>query len=74
MYLVTDLANIIMYCYETLGSMKDKDDVTPLEILATRTSAFMSGSRRLSWWKQILYFCKSHMHMDVIKTHGFLNR
>ncbi|XP_058782292.1 uncharacterized protein LOC131656662 isoform X1 [Vicia villosa] len=63
-----DLANIIMHCYESLGSMKDKDDVTPLEILATRTSAFMSGSRRLSWWKQILYFCFSVSLQDAKTT------
>ncbi|CAK8575335.1 unnamed protein product [Lathyrus sativus] len=63
-----DLANIIMYCYESLGSMKDKDDITPLEILATRTSAFMSGSRRLSWWKQILYYCFSVSLRDAKTT------
>ncbi|KAI5409429.1 hypothetical protein KIW84_055024 [Lathyrus oleraceus] len=44
-----------MYCYEGLIYMKDNDDIIPLEILATRTSAFKSGTR-LSWWKQILYY------------------
>ncbi|XP_058782322.1 uncharacterized protein LOC131656699 [Vicia villosa] len=51
-----DLAIMIMYCYPGLISTKDNDGIIPLEILATRTSAFKSGCR-LSWWKQILYYC-----------------
>ncbi|KAK2387298.1 hypothetical protein QL285_061094 [Trifolium repens] len=52
------LANIIMHCYasSSISFMKDKNGVTPLEELATRTSAFKSGNP-LSWWKQILYYC-----------------
>ncbi|KAK2441308.1 hypothetical protein QL285_012624 [Trifolium repens] len=51
-----DLANIIMHCYSSISSKKDKYDVTPLEVLATRTSAFKSGNQ-LSWWQQIVYYC-----------------
>ncbi|KAL5077533.1 hypothetical protein RYX36_016517 [Vicia faba] len=51
-----DWAIIIMYCYRGLISMKDKDGNIPLEILATKTSAFKSECR-LSWWKEILYYC-----------------
>ncbi|XP_045824786.1 uncharacterized protein LOC123917172 isoform X2 [Trifolium pratense] len=51
-----DLANIILYCYPGLSYMKDKNDVTPLEVLATRTSAFNSGSTLL-WWEKLLYYC-----------------
>ncbi|XP_058728042.1 uncharacterized protein LOC131599806 [Vicia villosa] len=51
-----DLAIIIMYGYQGLRFMKNKDDVVPLEILATKTSAFKSQSS-LSWWKKILYYC-----------------
>ncbi|PNY00143.1 ankyrin repeat domain-containing protein [Trifolium pratense] len=53
----TNLANIILYCYPGLSYMKDKNDVTPLEVLATRTSAFNSGSTLL-WWEKLLYYCK----------------
>ncbi|XP_058784082.1 uncharacterized protein LOC131658849 [Vicia villosa] len=62
-----DLATIIMYCYESLGSIKDKNDITPLEILATRKSAFKSASR-LSWWKQMLYYCFSISLQDAKTT------
>ncbi|CAI8596563.1 unnamed protein product [Vicia faba] len=62
-----DLAIIIMYCYQGLIYMKDKDDIIPLEILATRTSAFKSGSR-LSWWKQILYYCFTISRHDAKTT------
>ncbi|CAL5202152.1 unnamed protein product [Lathyrus oleraceus] len=61
------LAIIIMYCYEGLISMKDNDDIIPLEILATRTSAFKSGTR-LSWWKQILYYCFTISRRDAKTT------
>ncbi|CAK8565552.1 unnamed protein product [Lathyrus sativus] len=61
---VFDLAIIIMHCYQGLIFMKDKNDIIPLEILATRTSAFKSGTR-LSWWKQILYFCFTISHRDA---------
>ncbi|WJX37775.1 hypothetical protein P8452_25506 [Trifolium repens] len=51
------LANIITHCYtNSISFMKDKYGVTPLEVLATRTSAFKSGNP-LSWWQQILYYC-----------------
>ncbi|XP_039687245.1 uncharacterized protein [Medicago truncatula] len=49
-----DMANIIMYLYPNFHSMEDKDGVSPLEDLATRTSAFKSGIR-LIWWKEFLY-------------------
>ncbi|WJX37731.1 hypothetical protein P8452_25467 [Trifolium repens] len=51
-----DLANIIMHCYSSISSKMDKYGVTPLEVLATRTSAFKSGNH-LSWWQQIVYYC-----------------
>lgn len=57
-HVLTDMANIIMYLYPNFHSMEDKDGVSPLEDLATRTSAFKSGIR-LIWWKEFLYrHCK----------------
>ncbi|WJX31757.1 hypothetical protein P8452_20154 [Trifolium repens] len=51
-----DLANIIMHCYSSISSKKDKDGVIPLQELASRTSAFDSGNH-LSWWKRIISYC-----------------
>ncbi|XP_058739016.1 uncharacterized protein LOC131610936 [Vicia villosa] len=51
-----DWAIIIICYYRGLISMNDKNGNTPLGILATKTSAFKSECR-LSWWKQILYYC-----------------
>jgi len=48
---------MIMHLYPIFRSMEDKDGESPLEILATRKSAFKSGNK-LSWWKKILYNCK----------------
>ncbi|CAJ2639725.1 unnamed protein product [Trifolium pratense] len=52
------LACIIMHCYasSSISSMKDKNGVTPLDVLATKTSTFKSGNQ-LSWWKEILLYC-----------------
>ncbi|KAL5077534.1 hypothetical protein RYX36_016518 [Vicia faba] len=62
-----DLAIIIIYSYESLSSLKDKDGATPLKTLATKTSAFKSGSR-LSWWKLILYYCYPIRKLDAETT------
>ncbi|KAK7305080.1 hypothetical protein VNO77_42979 [Canavalia gladiata] len=51
-----DLAIIIIHCYPQLLDKRNKDGVTPLKVLASRPSAFKSGTN-LSWWKQILYHC-----------------
>ncbi|KAK7305079.1 hypothetical protein VNO77_42978 [Canavalia gladiata] len=50
-----DLAIIITYCYPQLIDLHNKDGVTPLKVLASRPSAFKSGTN-LSWWKQIIYY------------------
>ncbi|XP_027340954.1 uncharacterized protein LOC113854250 [Abrus precatorius] len=50
------LAILINHCYPALRSRENNDGITPLEVLATRTSAFKSRSK-LSWWRQILYYC-----------------
>lgn len=53
----TDLAIIITHCYPELVHMRNKDGATPLKVLASKPSAFKSGSN-LPWWKQILYYGK----------------
>ncbi|KAG5001961.1 hypothetical protein JHK87_023033 [Glycine soja] len=50
-----DLAIIITHCYPELVDMRNKDGATPLKVLASKPSAFKSGSN-LPWWKQILYY------------------
>ncbi|KAG5017497.1 hypothetical protein JHK85_023633 [Glycine max] len=50
-----DLAIIITHCYPELVHMRNKDGATPLKVLASKPSAFKSGSN-LPWWKQILYY------------------
>ncbi|XP_039688427.1 uncharacterized protein [Medicago truncatula] len=67
------MANIIMYLYPIFRSMEDKYGVSPLEILATRTSAFESSKNQLSWWMKILYNCISVKVSDPktrIKLYG----
>jgi hypothetical protein len=44
--------------------MMGKKEGTPLEVLATRTSAFKSGNTLL-WWEKILYQCKSHYTQEI---------
>ncbi|XP_058782284.1 uncharacterized protein LOC131656653 [Vicia villosa] len=69
-----DLANIIMHCYKELITKKDKHGNVPLAILATRTSAFKSGSS-LPWWKNIVYYCVPIIHNDEITIlESFLNK
>ncbi|KAK2387264.1 hypothetical protein QL285_061079 [Trifolium repens] len=51
-----DLANLILHYFPRLGTMMGKKEGTPLEVLATRTSAFKSGNTLL-WWEKILYQC-----------------
>ncbi|TKY56980.1 Ankyrin repeat-containing protein [Spatholobus suberectus] len=51
-----DLAVIIVHYYDSLSTCKNKDEETPLKVLATRPSAFQS-STNLPWWKRILYHC-----------------
>jgi len=53
----TGMADIIIHLYPVFRSMEDQDGVSPLEVLAIRTSAFESGNQ-LSWLKKILYSCK----------------
>jgi len=62
----TGMANIIMCLYPIIHSMEDKSGVTPLEMLATRTSAFKSGNK-LSWFKELLYkYCKWRTHTYIV--------
>ncbi|XP_022632027.1 ankyrin repeat domain-containing protein 27-like [Vigna radiata var. radiata] len=51
-----DLAVIILHYYDFLSIHLNKKGFTPLKVLATRPSAFRSATK-LSWWKQILYYC-----------------
>ncbi|XP_027340974.1 uncharacterized protein LOC113854267 [Abrus precatorius] len=53
-----DLAVIITHCYPKLIDTYNKDKATPLKVLASRPSAFKSGTN-LTGWKQILYYCQS---------------
>ncbi|PNX90167.1 ankyrin repeat protein, partial [Trifolium pratense] len=49
-----DLAVIIVHHYDFLSTHLNKEESTPLKVLATRPSAFKSASN-LSWYKRILY-------------------
>ncbi|KAJ1441377.1 PGG domain [Sesbania bispinosa] len=62
-----DLAIIIIHCYPGLVDTRNKDGVTPLRTLATRSSAFKSGSN-LMWWKQIIYQCIIVEPLDAEKA------
>ncbi|XP_058782296.1 uncharacterized protein LOC131656666 isoform X1 [Vicia villosa] len=65
-----DMAIIIMHHYKVLTILKNKDDITPLEILATKTSAFISRNT-LSWRQRILYYClplRNHDAKEVLKS------
>ncbi|XP_058782285.1 uncharacterized protein LOC131656654 isoform X1 [Vicia villosa] len=62
-----DLAIIIMYFYKGLISTKDSYGTIPLEILASRTSAF-PDRYKLSWWKNILFYCFTTSRDDVATT------
>ena len=53
----TDLAVIVVHYYDFLSTHLNKEESTPLKVLATRPSAFKSASN-LSWYKRILYHCK----------------
>ncbi|RZB51159.1 uncharacterized protein LOC114397588 isoform X2 [Glycine soja] len=59
-----DLALIIMYKYPKLYDIQNREGFSPLKLLATRPSAFKSGSNLL-WWKRILYHCVSVETLDV---------
>ncbi|KAK7284288.1 hypothetical protein RJT34_19032 [Clitoria ternatea] len=50
-----DLAIVIINLYPQLIESRNNDGVTPLNFLASRPSAFKSGTN-FSWWKQILYY------------------
>ncbi|KAG5081450.1 hypothetical protein JHK86_005515 [Glycine max] len=52
-----DLALIIVHYYGFLINKHNKEKLTPLDVLATRPSAFKSASKHHSLWKQILYNC-----------------
>ncbi|KAK4281207.1 hypothetical protein QN277_012729 [Acacia crassicarpa] len=51
-----DLAFHMIKLYPDLVGKYDVKGMTPLHVLASKPSAFRSGVR-LSWWKQIIYYC-----------------
>ncbi|TKY47016.1 Ankyrin repeat-containing protein [Spatholobus suberectus] len=64
-----DLALIIMHRYPKLYDIQNREGYSPLKLLATRPSAFKSGSN-LIWWKRILYHCIHVETLDVEKAEG----
>ncbi|XP_061373369.1 uncharacterized protein LOC133315720 [Gastrolobium bilobum] len=62
-----DLAVIIEHYYDFLSTHPNKEEFTPLKVLATRPSAFRSANK-LSWWKQILYRCTLVEPLEVERT------
>ncbi|XP_017435818.1 uncharacterized protein LOC108342540 isoform X2 [Vigna angularis] len=65
-----DLAIIIIHCYPELAKTRNKDGATPLKVLASKPSAFKSGSN-LPWWKKILYYGILVEPLDVEKAIKF---
>ncbi|XP_014517200.1 uncharacterized protein LOC106774669 isoform X1 [Vigna radiata var. radiata] len=65
-----DLAIIIVRCYPELAKTRNKDGATPLKVLASKPSAFKSGSN-LPWWKKILYYGILVEPLDVEKAIKF---
>ncbi|KAJ7977342.1 Ankyrin repeat-containing protein family [Quillaja saponaria] len=51
-----DLAIHIIYLYEELVNLVDEKGVTPLHVLASKPSAFRSGSH-FQWWTTVIYHC-----------------
>ncbi|CAJ2653628.1 unnamed protein product [Trifolium pratense] len=62
-----DLAVIIVHHYDFLSTHLNKEESTPLKVLATRPSAFKSASN-LSWYKRILYHCILVEPLDAERT------
>ncbi|AES99846.2 ankyrin repeat protein [Medicago truncatula] len=62
-----DLAVIVVHYYDFLSTHLNKEESTPLKVLATRPSAFKSASN-LSWYKRILYHCILVEPLDHEKT------
>nr|KYP39229.1 Ankyrin repeat-containing protein At3g12360 family [Cajanus cajan] len=62
-----DLALIIMHKYPELNDVQNREGFSPLKLLATRPSAFKSGSN-LRWWKTILYHCIFAETLNVEKA------
>ncbi|XP_029125022.1 uncharacterized protein LOC109788144 isoform X2 [Cajanus cajan] len=62
-----DLALIIMHKYPELNDVQNREGFSPLKLLATRPSAFKSGSN-LRWWKTILYHCIHAETLNVQKA------
>ncbi|CAJ1964216.1 unnamed protein product [Sphenostylis stenocarpa] len=61
-----DLAILITHCYPELVDTRNEVGDAPLKILASKPSAFQSGSN-LPWWKRILYCCMYVGPLDVGK-------
>lgn len=55
--LYTDLAFQIIALYKDLVNHVDAAGFSPLHLLASKPSAFKSGSQ-LSLWSRIIYHCK----------------
>ncbi|CAJ2640036.1 unnamed protein product [Trifolium pratense] len=62
-----DLALIIVDKYPDLAIISNKHEFSPLKVLATRPSAFISGSKMI-WWKRIVYHCLPVGILDVKKA------
>ncbi|MCH81897.1 nuclear factor NF-kappa-B p105 subunit, partial [Trifolium medium] len=62
-----DLAVIIVHYYDFLSTHLNREESTPLKVLATKPSAFKSASN-LSWYKRILYHCILVEPIDAERT------
>ncbi|XP_045819481.1 uncharacterized protein LOC123912929 [Trifolium pratense] len=68
-----DLALIIVDKYPDLAVIPNKHGFSPLKLLATRPSAFISGSKMI-WWKRILYHCLPEGILDVKQAVEYYGR
>ncbi|CAL0317597.1 unnamed protein product [Lupinus luteus] len=69
-----DLAVIILHHYDFLSIHTNNEGFTPLRVLATRPSAFISSSN-LSWWKSLLYHCTPVAPLEPeSKMKGYLRK
>ena len=57
--LLTDLAFRIIHMYEKLVNYVNDQGLSPLHILASKPSAFRSGSH-IGGWSKLIYKCKYH--------------
>ncbi|XP_027187495.1 uncharacterized protein [Cicer arietinum] len=62
-----DLAVIIVHYYDFLSTHFNREESTPLKVLATRPSAFKSASN-LSWYKRLVYHCIIVEQLDAERT------